>query len=510
MLKVISALGVAGALSLSAPLLAEPTKENTLAIKGQFEFASLDPTRRGYVFQRMQVLETLVNVDAKGNLTPGLASKWEISEDGKAWTFTLQPDVKFHNGSALDATAVVNSLNIARAKPSLMQGAPITGIEVLDPQKMRVNLANPYSPLGAIMANYSTAILAPEAFDAESNVIAVIGTGAFTAYEIAMPHKLVVERFDDYWGKKASIEYASYLTGHRAESRVLQVRSGEGDIVFGLDAASVPALRMLPQVEILRTDLPRVLSIKLNLAHPLLASQSSREALSLAINRHGIASAVLRSPESATAQLLPSYMSDWHIGDTSAAQDLERAQSLLMADGWQKNSDGWMEKAGQPFELTLITYADRPELVTVATALQDQWKRIGVKLNVNVTNSSAIPSGHQDGSLEVALIARNYGTIADPLGVLIKDFGNSSGGDWGSMNWSQPAIQASLSQLVQQNDTAKYRQQAQQIAQAIYEDKPLIAIAHYVQHTAVQKDVEGFRFDPYERSYFLNEIKWNR
>ena len=82
------------------------------------------------------------------------------------------------------------------------------------------------------------------------------------------------------------------------------------------------------------------------------------------------------------------------------------------------------------------------------------------------------------------------------LGVLIKDFGNSSGGDWGSMNWSQPAIQASLSQLVQQNDTAKYRQQAQQIAKAIYEDKPLIAIAHYVQHTAVQKDVEGFRFDP--------------
>ncbi|WP_027859214.1 ABC transporter substrate-binding protein [Marinobacterium jannaschii] len=509
MLKAITTLGVSSALLFSAAALAAPTPGNTLAVKGQFEFASLDPTRRGYVFQRMQVLETLVNVDEKGNLTPGLASSWQVEADGKAWIFTLQSDVQFHDGSALDAAAVVNSLNIARGKPSLMQGAPISAIEALDAQRIKVSLDSPYSPLGAILANYSTAILAPAAFDKEGTVVSVIGSGPFSAYEIAMPHKLVVERFDQYWGQKASIEYASYLTGHRAETRVLQARSGEGDIVFGLDAASVPALKRLPHLSILRSDLPRALSVKLNLGHPLLSSKASREALSLAINRKGIATAVLRSSESASAQLLPPYMSDWHLAESSVDQDLAKAKSLLTAQGWQQNGNGWLERDGKPFELTLITYADRPELVTVATALQDQWKRLGVKLNVNVTSSSAIPSGHKDGSLEVALIARNYGTIADPLGVLIKDFGNSHGGDWGSMNWSNPEIQATLNQLVQENDQAKFRQKAQQVAKAIYEDKPLIAIAYYVQHTAVHRNVEGFRFDPYERSYHLNEITWN-
>lgn len=510
MLKTFSALSITSALLFSVPALAEPTADNTVAVKAAFEFSSLDPTRRGYVFTRMQVLETLLNVDEKGNLQPALATAWQIKENGTVWEFDLRKGVRFHNGSTMTAKDVANSLNIARTKPSLMQGAPITAVDPIGHNKLRVTLSSPYSPLGAILANYSTAIMSEKAYDKEGNVVTLIGTGPFSAYEVVTPHKLVVERFDDYWGQKASIEYASYLTGHRAETRVLQARSGEGDIIFGLDPASVPTLKRLPHLNILRSDLPRTLAVKLNLAHPLLGEQDNREALSLAINRTGIAAAVLRSKEAATAQLLPSYMSNWHVKNTSVKQDLDKAKSLLSAQGWTKNDEGWLEKAGQRFELDLITYADRPELVTVATAVQDQWKRLGVKLNVSITSSSSIPAGHKDGSLETALIARNFGTIADPLGIIVKDFGNADGGDWGSMNWSNPDIQQTLNTLVQETDPAQYRQKAQQVAQAIYQEKPLIAIASYVQRTAINKRIEGFRFDPYERSYFLNELQWKK
>ncbi len=510
MLKAIMALGFASSLLLSTPIFAEPTPNNTVAVKAAFEFSSLDPTRRGYVFTRMQVLETLLNVDEQGRLQPALATAWQIKENGNVWEFKLRKDALFHDGSPVTAHAVVNSLNIALSKPSLMHGAPITAIETADANTIRVVLSSPYSPLGAILANYSTAILAEKAYDSDNNVVALIGTGPFSVYEIRVPHKLVVQRFDDYWGEKAKIDYASYITGHRAETRVLQARSGDGDIIFGLDPASVPTLKRLPHLDILRSDLPRTLAIKLNLAHPLLTDKDSREALSLALNRSGIAHAVLRSKEAATAQLLPSYMSNWHVRNTSVEQDLDKAKSLLSAKGWKKNNDGWLEKAGQRFELNLITYADRPELVTVATAIQDQWKRLGVKLNVSITSSSSIPAGHKDGSLETALIARNFGTIADPLGIIVKDFGNANGGDWGSMNWSNPDIQQTLNTLVQETDPAQYRQKAQQVAQAIYQEKPLIAIASYVQRTAINKRIEGFRFDPYERSYFLNELQWKQ
>jgi len=489
---------------------ATPTPKNTVSIHGVFEIPSLEPTRSGYAFNRMQILETLVDVDKSGRLIPGLASAWNVTDNGKVWEFTLRDHVTFHNGTALNAQIIVDNLNLIKTKPSALKKVNIKAIEALDTHRVRITLATPYRPLGAVLAHHSASIVAPQAIDETGNVTTLIGTGPFASYHVAIPHQLVVKRFDHYWGQKASIEYARYLTGHRAEARVLQARSGQSDIVFNIDPAATPMLKRLPGVSVIQSDLPRTLALKLNAGHPLLTDIRVREALSISINRKGIANAILRSPKAATDQLLPPSMDDWYLQQRDADYDIKRAQHLLQEAGWKKDGEKWLQKNGKPFVLTLITYADRPELTTIATAIQDQWKKLGVKLTVNITNSSAIPAGHQDGSLEVALIARNYGYIADPLGVLIKDFGHSSGGDWGSMNWSNPSIQSTLNHLVQENDPKKYYTQAQEVATAIYKEKPLIPIAYYVQQTVVGKRIEGFTFDPYERSYHLNRLRWKR
>lgn len=506
--KLITAL-LGGMLLLPAAVTAEPNQQNTVNIQAAFEFSSLDPTRSGFVFTRMQVLETLLNVDSQGGLLPGLASEWSIEDGGKLWHLTLRDQVHFHDASLLTAQQVADELNRGLNKTSALRGLPITSITANGDNQVEIKLSAPYRPLGAALAHYSTAILADAAYNDSGEVTALIGTGPFSVQQIAVPHKLVVERFEDYWGKKAQIEYASYLTGHRAEARVLQARSGQADIVFGLDPASVPMLKRLPTLEIVRSDLPRTLALKLNAGHRFIAEPEARQALSLAINRQGIATAILRAPDAATDQLLPAYMSDWYLDGQSEAYNLEKAAGMLSQLGWNKNSEGWLARDGERFELDLITYADRSELTTVATAVQDQWKQLGVKLNVNVTNSSAIPSGHSDDSLEVALIARNYGIIADPLGILLKDFASSDkGGDWGSLNWSNTWVPETLNAMVSENDASHYHEQAQSIAEALYNERPLIPVASYVQQTAINKRLSGFRFDPYERSYFLNELSW--
>ena len=183
-------------------------------------------------------------------------------------------------------------------------------------------------------------------------------------------------------------------------------------------------------------------------------------------------------------------------------------ESLLASLGWKKNAQGMLERNGEPFELTLITYADRPELTTVATAIQAQWEAIGVSTKVEVTNSSAIAMGHQDGSLEVALMARNYGFIADPLGVMLSDFGSNGGGDWGAMNWNNSEFSADLMTLEHTSDPAKYKAIAQRSAQIIYDERPMIPVSAYVQQTSVNTRIKGFRFDPFERSFYLNEMEF--
>ena len=488
----------------------EQNSSNTLSISAAFEFTSLEPSKDGYVFSRMQALETLLDVDENGVLIPALAKNWLISDDAKTWTFDLRDGVYFHDGVLMDADAVVNSLLIAQSKHGALRNSPIESIHALGEHSVVISLSRPYTPLGAILANYANGILSPAAYGEGDQVQVLSGTGPYKVFQFAPPHKLVVEKFDNYWGKKASIPYVSYLTGHRAESRVLQARSGQVDIVFGLDPASLPSLQRVDILNLHANPLPRTIVLKLNSGHRFLNDVRARKALSLALDREGIAKSILHIPGSEAEQILPASMVNWHLDKIARETEMAAGtpESLLASLGWTKNSQGMLEKDGELFELTMITYADRPELTTVATAIQAQWEAIGITTKVDVSNSSAIPMGHQDNSLEVALMARNYGFIADPLGVMLSDFGTNGGGDWGAMNWSNPAFSADLQALEQTSDPVEYKNLAQRSAQLLYDERPVIPVSSYVQQTSVNTRIQGFRFDPFERSFYLNEMEF--
>ncbi|MCZ2720402.1 ABC transporter substrate-binding protein [Marinomonas sp. 15G1-11] len=486
-----------------------PNPSNTLSISAAFEFTSLDPSKNGYIYTRMQVVESLFNVDGKGSITQGLANNWQVSSDGKVWTINLREDVLFHDGSVMDSATVLKSLSIAQQKHGALKKSPVEAIKAIDTHTIEITLSRAYNLLPAVLAHYSSAILSSESYDDNGEVLTLSGTGPYQVYTYLPPHKLVVEKFDGYWGKQGSIPYVSYLTGHRAESRVLQARSGQADIVFGLDPASLPSLKRLPNLTVYSNAIPRTIVLKLNSGHPFLKDVKARQALSLAINRAGISNAILRTPGSETDQLMPPSMGDWYLSDVEkTTYQLVKAKEILASLGWEMNRNGVLEKDGEPFEMTLITYADRPELTTVATAIQAQWAELGVSLKVDVTNSSAIPMGHKNGTLEMALIARNYGFIANPLGVVLADFGENGGGDWGAMNWYSQDISADLKRLEQINDTAQYHQLTQKNARVIFDEKPMIPVSYYIQQTAVNKRVKGFYFDPYERSFYLNNMEF--
>ncbi|GAD88234.1 putative ABC transporter substrate-binding protein [Vibrio halioticoli NBRC 102217] len=486
-----------------------PQKSNTLSISGPWEISSLDPAKQGYILTRMQVIETLLNVSDTGEIIPGLATKWQVSDDGLNWLFTLRENVQFQDGTSMDTQSVLKSLHFAMQKHGTLSKAEIETIDTVGEHQIRIQLAQPYIAFTALLTNYSTAILSSASYAENGDIVALYGTGPYQIEQFSPPHKLVVKHYEHYWGKKGQIPFASYLTGHRAESRILQAKSGEADIVFTLDPSMIGQLDGGENVTVHSNLIPRTLFVKLNSQHPYLKEVQARQALSMAINRSSIANNVLHSPGSQTTQLLPKSMSKWYIQDLPSDEfNLSQAKALLSQLGWKSNDNGVLTRDGKPFELTLITYADRPELTTVATAIQAQWAKLGVTLKINVTNSSMIPAGHSDGSLEVALIARNFGFIADPLPIMSSDFSNG-GGDWGTMNWHNPVVDNAMSELLQTSDAAQSRLLSQKVALAIHNDYPVLPISSYSQHTSVNSRVQNFHFDPFERSYFINQMEIN-
>ena len=501
LIVLLSALVMAG-----APAAASEAKDS-LALASAWEITSVDPAISGFALQRLQIQENLVDADSEGTLRPGLATEWSKSDDGLTWRFTLRENVSFHDGTPFDAAAAVSALERTAEQPGILENAPLGDITA-DGNAVVITLEKPFAALPSLLAHATTIIPAPASFDADGNPVEAIGTGPFKVEDLKLPLGMDLERFDDYWGEKPALAEVSYLAAGRAETRALLAESGEADIVFGFDPAGFTRLQSVDSVETRAVAIPRVVLLKVNAGHPFFADIEARQALSLAIDREGIAAGITRFPEAAATQLFPPALGGWH--DTSLAPlayDPEKAKDLLAGLGWTPGEDGILEKDGERFSVQLRTFPDRPELPLMATALQDQWRAIGVELDVSVANYSEIPAGHQDGSLEVALYARNYGLTPDPIGTVLNDFG-AGGSDWGAMNWDAPKVAEALETIAETADEAIRKPLIAEATAAIHNDLPLMPIIWYQHTVSIAKGLDGVIIDPRQRTYGLERISW--
>lgn len=472
-----------------------------------FEIKGADPSLSGDIFLKMRIAETLVDADSNGNPVPSLAESWALSDDSLVWRFKLRQGVVFHDGSSLTADDVVKSLNVARSKSGLLDRAPIAVIEA-DGGDVVIKLSQPFAPLLAFLAEYRSLILASSAYNEAGEAASMIATGPFRITAIEPPQRLTVERFTDYWGDKPTIEHATYLAAGRSETRALMAESGDADFVFNLDPASRTRLEAGDKVNVLSVAIPRSVLLKVNAGHDFLKEVEAREALSLAIDREGLAAAILRYPAAAT-QLFPPSVGTWH-NDALAplGYDVEKAKGLLAARGWTPGSDGVLERGGKRFALTLTTYPDRPELPLIAAVLQEQFREIGIEITIDSTNSSEIPARHLDGSLELGLMARNFALVPDPIGTILQDY-PPDGGDWGAMNWSNPDFTQAITDLAKIDNVEAGQPLRDAAVSILQQELPVIPIAWYQQTAAASKKIQGARLDPFERDFGLGVMRWS-
>ena len=453
--------------------------------------------------------ETLLEALDDGSPQPGLARRWHLSADGLVWRFELRSSARFHDGSPVTAQAVVRCLQAARTAPALLSQAPIQAIVAEGPGTVVIKLSRPFASLSALLAHSSTLVLAPSSYRPDGSVQAIIASGPYQVSRISAPQQVETRVFEAFDGPRPAIGRVRYLVASRSETRALMAESGQADLAYALDPASMQRLRRRGRVALETVTLPRTMVLKLNAGLPSLSDLRVRQALSLAIDRRGIAMALLREPDLAATQLFPPTLARWHdTGLTPLTHDPQLAASLLEQAGWQRAGGGWRNAQGQPLTLELRTFPDRPELPLVATALQAQWRELGIELRVSIGNSGDIPLGHRNGSLECGLAARNYGTVPDPVGTLAQDFG-PAGGDWGAMGWRSPPLETALAQLQRGGQSPVEQARLRRLVTGVLQEElPVIPIAWYRQQVAVGARLEGVSLDPLERSYRLSGMRW--
>lgn len=457
------------------------------------------------------VYDTLVVLDpATGAFAPGLATRWEVSSDGRAYTFHLRSGVRFHDGTPFDAEAVRFNLDRIASPDTRSQKAvfllgPYDRTEVLDPLTVVIHLKRPYAPLLDVLSQVYLGMASPTAVQkwGADYQFHQVGTGPFRFVEYVAADHLTLARNPDYaWGPPLFHSGPPYLDEivfrfyEDPPTRALALESGEAQVMGEIPPQDAGRIESNARLRLAPVAIPGMsLMVFVNSARPPTDDLRVRQALLYATDRSAIIQAVFRNRSPVAYGPLTAVT----FGYDPAVQrfypyDPAQAERLLDAAGWRMptvgggaGSGGLRHKDGQPFELDLViqSWGFMPQ---VAQLLESQWARLGVRVKTRqVTYPEALDIGKK-GDYHLMPFFTS-GTDPD----LLRPFFYSGE----AFNWSKvsdPELDAWLDQGTATLEPEARKALYSRIQQRIMASALIIPIRDYVNLNGVSAQVSGLRF----------------
>lgn len=448
------------------------------------------------------IYEGLTRVDGQGGIAPLLAKSWEISEDGKTYTFPLQ-DASFTDGKPLTSQDVKYSLTEVSAKYSaVFAGAAgaIDTIDTPDPKTVVINLKYPYGPfLRALDCLNGGGVLPAHIFqgtdvmtnDANRNPV---GSGPFMLEKWDRGSAVHLVKNPDYW--QEGKPHLDGLIGQiipQASARTLALLSGAIDMVpyYYVAVNDWPQLRANPDLRLVPSKVPPALSfLGLNLESPELQDKKVRHALAMATDREFMLQKAFQGAGKVAKMPFPSgiaWAADTSIDfDALYPYDIEAANKLLDEAGKPRGPDGTR------FTLRLVYRSTDTDSPLVATALQQMWAQIGVKLDLRGTEAAAASDAiYAKKDFDVAVLS--YASFGDPALGLARIYVTSSIGktNGNASSYSNPEVDdlfAKAEQAVGEEARGAIYRQVQQI---VADELPVIDLREVDFNDAMNKKVMG-------------------
>jgi peptide/nickel transport system substrate-binding protein len=332
---------------------------------------------------------------------PALATSWKAAPDGLSWTFNLRRGVTWHDGQAFDANDVAFTFNDIVLKKALgAQNAnifsPVSKVEVVNPYQVRFVLSSPFSSLPYYLAYYA-GIMPEHVLGKAENPLTVasfnkksaVGTGAFKVADFVPGSYVRLVRNDKYWGGVPKVAAVVMKIVPDVNTQMAQTIAGELDLVSVANPALLAGVENKPNLKVTRTSATQWYFVALNLNDARFQDVRVRQALLHAIDRKAMIESVLRGYGTTANGPIPPLLKSFYVKDVPQyAYNVQRAKDLLKAAGWTPGPDGILQKGGKPFEIDMPT-GQIGYVVPATLLVQQYWKAIGVKANVQVMEWNA-------------------------------------------------------------------------------------------------------------------------
>lgn len=457
------------------------------------DFDSLDPHKglgNSHATWLPLMYETLVGLDVNAEVTDGLASSWEISDDGMTYTFDLRDGATFHNGREVVSEDI--AYNIERILDPETGAGQATALSVIeevqtpDDDTVVLELSAPSAPLLSDLAFPGrVGILAPEAVGDDDEIAEHIGTGPFVFGDYSLNDRLALERYDDYWDGPANLEAVEIRIVPDAMSRLAAVTSGEVEMAWQPPPADAQAAAEGGQIVVQEIPENRGNYLSINVARPPFDDERVRRAMHLAISRQAIADAGWNGFAVPTRQ--PFFAdSPWYLdGDVRTDADLDEARRLLD------------EVGAEDLSVTILQW-DALGSDTEAQVVASAWEEIGISTKIELMDIGTLVERASSGDYDVLYIW--VGVILDPTRPY-EYFKSDSSRNWGSGGIQDEQMDAWYSQARTESDPAERKQLYGQILDANYDMAGMFYTVRPQNFVALSPRVEGYDQGTYNVHY---------
>lgn len=440
------------------------------------------------------------------DIQAGLADRWDISADRKRWTFHLRPKVLFHDGTPLDAAAVVFSFErlLDPKHPaylgesgsywrSLLKG--VTRVVAVDPSTVAIHVAHPYAPLLGDLAMYPivspTAVMKwGDAFQRQP-----IGTGPFAFASWTVGEQVVVRRFDRYWGARPAMAMIVFRVVPDERQRLVELESGSVDLATSILPDEQSFVELHPDMVLRHTPGNDVSYLAFNVQHPPFDDIRVRRAASYAINKEPIVKLAYQGRAVAADGPLPPTQWGYHQPKTRYGFDPVLARKLLNESIAAKDFDP--ERVYKLYaSSTPRPYLPQPE--RVARFLQAALEQVGIRTELILQPHSVHRASLAAGEHDLALFGW-IGDTGDPDNFLYVLFHSENAVIGSARNmafYRDPGVDRLLIEAQGATDEATRTGLYRAVQDRIAEDAPWVPIAHSELVVAARAELTNLMLSP--------------
>ena len=325
------------------------------------------------------VFDALVKRGSDGRFHPAVAESWTVSEDARHWRFKLRPDLKFHDGTPLDAEAMRFSIErMKRPDIGATLGAPAVWgqylgdaeVKVEDAEILTITTGEPMADLlDVLVSGYAL----PRAVDGPGFMEAPIGSGAYRIDAIRQGEAIGLSANPDWWGPPVANQRISCKQETDSEARLDALLSNSRTVASRLGPREAKVIEGNGNASVFRHIDPTAIIYLLNTVRGPFRDPRVRRAVNLAVDREALIKRVLDGG----GETLPGFVSPAHFGGSNTATaraDIQAARRLL-------------KEAGHEAGLTLAVdcptrLPDEAEALTAALA--EQLATVGIEIDVRL------------------------------------------------------------------------------------------------------------------------------